>query len=169
MFLHLFTINKEGFQNLQLTVSVDLFLILRKITWITMRLLKAKEKEYDHLTVLGGIHSLRAASESDIKTIFSATTGDFHIHIAEQLKEVNDCVAHTGMRPVEYLLDKLDNHQRLQLVHATHLCEKEIELVASSGANVVICPTTESNLGDGTFPLQVSFKKWHCYHRLRFM
>ena len=89
--------------------------------------LKAKEKEYDHLTVLSGIHSLRAASESDIKTIFSATTGDFHIHIAEQLKEVNDCVTHTGMRPVEYLLDKLDNHQRLQLVHATHLCEKEIE------------------------------------------
>lgn len=115
--------------------------------------LKAKEKEYDHLTVLGGIHSLRAASESDIKTIFSATTGDFHIHIAEQLKEVNDCIAHNGMRPVEYLLDILDDHQRLQLVHATHLSEKEIELVASSGANVVICPTTESNLGDGTFPL----------------
>ena len=51
-------------------------LILRKIIEYYATL-KAKEKEYDHLTVLGGIHSLRAASESDIKTIFSATTGDF--------------------------------------------------------------------------------------------
>lgn len=99
-------------------------------------------------------HSLRAvpldAMQMIVDELPKATP--LHIHIAEQLAEVNECVRLRGARPVEWLLDNVDVDDRWSLVHATHLSAAEVERTAASGACVVICPTTEANLGDGIFP-----------------
>ena len=75
-----------------------------------------------------------------------------HIHIAEQTKEVDDCVAWSGARPVAWLFDNFDVSQRWCLVHATHMDDSETSRLAQSGAVAGLCPTTEANLGDGFFP-----------------
>ncbi|MFG6448259.1 formimidoylglutamate deiminase [Roseateles sp. BYS180W] len=97
------------------------------------------------------LHSLRAAHEADIRAL-QALVGDadvpIHIHVAEQQQEVRDCLAATGRRPLEELC-RYGLDARWQLVHATHSTPAEIEAVARSGAGVVICPSTEGNLGDG--------------------
>ncbi|HEU5294536.1 MAG TPA: formimidoylglutamate deiminase [Burkholderiaceae bacterium] len=98
------------------------------------------------------IHSLRAARASSIVRLAERLAGDaapIHIHIAEQTAEVDDCVAATGMRPIEWLARHVPLDARWQLVHATHTTPSEIGAVAASGAGVVLCPTTEANLGDG--------------------
>jgi formimidoylglutamate deiminase len=115
--------------------------------------LKKEEKRQTNLTILAGAHSLRACPADDLKEIYSETTNDFHIHISEQLKEIESCVAFYGKRPVEWLLDNTSDHSRLQLVHATHLNDTEVMNAANSGANIILCPTTEANLGDGIFRL----------------
>ena len=98
------------------------------------------------------IHSLRAASPASIAAL-RAAVGDadmpVHIHVAEQMQEVNDCLASTGRRPLEWLVSEGLLDSRWQLVHATHATADEIAGVAKSGAGIVICPTTEANLGDG--------------------
>jgi len=78
----------------------------------------------------------------------------FHIHAAEQLKEIEDSLDYLGKRPIEWLLDNLALNERFHLVHATHLTADEIRRLAKTGANVVLCPSTEGNLGDGIFPLR---------------
>ena len=107
-----------------------------------------------------GVHSLRAASIDEIKDIFTTSFNDLpvHMHISEQLAEVNSCLAAYKMRPVELLFDRMPITQRVNLVHCTHIDSNESKMLAESGANVVICPTTEGNLGDGFFPL-VDFLK----------
>ncbi len=96
------------------------------------------------------IHSLRAARpESIARLAEGAGSGPIHIHVAEQTAEVDDCVAATGARPIEWLAQHAQLDARWQLVHATHATPDEIDAVAASGAGVVICPTTEANLGDG--------------------
>jgi len=104
-------------------------------------------------------HSLRAVSPDNIKSVLNQIKmGDSvipkHIHIAEQEKEVRDCLAHTGTHPVDFLMNKIDVDHSWTLVHATHITPHECDLVAKSGALVALCPTTEANLGDGIFPLQ---------------
>jgi formimidoylglutamate deiminase len=97
------------------------------------------------------IHSLRAAASESIarlRELAEHFAGPIHIHVAEQMQEVDQCVATYGARPVEWLA-RLGLDARWQLVHATHASPAEIELVARSGAGVVLCPTTEANLGDG--------------------
>lgn len=76
-----------------------------------------------------------------------------HIHIAEQIGEVQDCLAVRGTRPVQWLFDHADVDPRWCLVHATHLDDAEMRAIAKSGAVAGLCPTTEANLGDGLFPL----------------
>jgi formimidoylglutamate deiminase len=98
------------------------------------------------------IHSLRAASRASIIELMQCVGHDavpVHIHIAEQTGEVDDCVAATGARPIEWLCRELRPDTRWQLVHATHATQAEIDAVATSGAGIVICPSTEANLGDG--------------------
>jgi len=75
-----------------------------------------------------------------------------HIHAAEQVKEVRDCVAFYGQRPVEWLLRHVGLDARWCLVHATHLSAEETLGLARSGAVAGLCPLTEANLGDGIFP-----------------
>jgi formimidoylglutamate deiminase len=96
------------------------------------------------------IHSLRAARpESIARVAAGAGAGPIHIHVAEQTAEVDDCLAATGQRPIDWLTRHCELDARWQLVHATHATAEEIDAVAASGAGVVICPSTEANLGDG--------------------
>jgi formimidoylglutamate deiminase len=101
-------------------------------------------------------HSLRAATETDIKSVLAAHPAErpIHIHIAEQTKEVEDCRAWSNRRPVEWLYDKFEIDRRWCLIHATHVSPDEVHMMGHSEAVVGLCPTTEANLGDGIFPAQ---------------
>jgi formimidoylglutamate deiminase len=102
------------------------------------------------------IHSLRAARPASITQLAQALAGDdgpIHIHIAEQTAEVDDCLAATGRRPIDWLAQHVQLDCRWHLVHATHATPAEIDAVGSAGAGVVICPSTEANLGDGLVDL----------------
>jgi formimidoylglutamate deiminase len=103
-------------------------------------------------------HSLRAVDLDGLQDLLAGLTAidpqaPIHIHAAEQTREVEDSVAFSGKRPVEWLLEHLPVDRRWCLVHATHLTESEIGALAQSGAVAGLCPTTEGNLGDGIFPL----------------
>jgi len=98
------------------------------------------------------VHSLRAVRPAALHELARALQGDpapVHIHVAEQMAEVEDCLATTGARPIEWLCREGLLDARWQLVHATHATPEEIAAVAHSGAGVVLCPGTEANLGDG--------------------
>ena len=102
-------------------------------------------------------HSLRAVSPSAMSSTIEAAGpmlegAPIHIHVAEQMREVNDCVEINGARPVAWLYDQCDVNDRWCLVHATHVDPQEQALLAQSGAIVGLCPTTEANLGAGIFP-----------------
>jgi formimidoylglutamate deiminase len=127
--------------------DVDAFLAL-------IETLRAEED--DALRVGCALHSLRAVPADAMHAVLAALPRDMpmHIHIAEQLGEVQDSLALRGARPVEWLLANADVDARWTLVHATHLERGEIDGIARSGATVAICPTTEANLGDGLFPLR---------------
>ncbi|WP_377296977.1 formimidoylglutamate deiminase [Rhizobium sp. SGZ-381] len=97
-------------------------------------------------------HSLRAVTPGELQAILPlAEGGPVHIHVAEQLKEVEDSLAHTGQRPVEWLLSHAPVDHRWCLIHATHMTPEEVRGVAASGAVAGLCPITEANLGDGIF------------------
>ena len=98
------------------------------------------------------IHSLRAASAESIhelQRLLADAPVPIHIHVSEQTQEVDDCVATTGKRPIAWVCEHLSPDARWHLIHATHTTPAEIEAVARSGAAIVICPSTEGNLGDG--------------------
>jgi formimidoylglutamate deiminase len=97
-------------------------------------------------------HSLRAVTPEELSTVV-AMAGDapVHIHVAEQTKEVEDCLAWSGARPVEWLLANQPVDRRWCLIHATHMTDTETDAMAASGAVAGLCPITEANLGDGTF------------------
>ncbi|MBZ9771317.1 formimidoylglutamate deiminase [Mesorhizobium sp. CO1-1-8] len=97
-------------------------------------------------------HSLRAATPEELIEVTAlAPDGPIHIHIAEQVKEVEDCLAWSGARPVEFLLGHAKVDKRWCLIHATHMTDAETLAMAKSGAIAGLCPITEANLGDGTF------------------
>src|SRR6202044_1282555 len=97
-------------------------------------------------------HSLRAVTPSELSELMSvAGDGPIHIHAAEQIKEVEDCVASLGARPVRWLLDHAGVDARWCLVHATPMDEEETPDLARSGAVAGLCPITQANLGDGIF------------------
>jgi formiminoglutamate deiminase len=97
-------------------------------------------------------HSLRAATPEELGEIAAmAPNGPIHIHVAEQVKEVEDCIVWSGARPVEWLLANAPVDQRWCLIHATHMLDSETIAMAKSGAVAGLCAITEANLGDGTF------------------
>lgn len=108
-----------------------------------------------HATLGFSVHSLRAVDARDIVSTFEQGPKNipFHLHAAEQLKEVSDCLAHLKQRPVEWLLNNLPVDDRFHIVHCTHMTDDETIELAKSGANAVLCPGTEGNLGDGVFNL----------------
>ena len=102
-------------------------------------------------------HSLRAVDKSSLSAAVTHVRSldpqaPVHIHIAEQQKEVDDCLAHYGQRPVQWLLDNAELDKHWCLIHATHIDEQERKGIIASEAIAGICPTTEANLGDGIFP-----------------
>jgi formiminoglutamate deiminase len=98
-------------------------------------------------------HSLRAVSPEELQRVVALAPGaPVHIHAAEQLREVEECVAWSGARPVQWLLDHAGVDSRWCLVHATHMTAEEIRRLARSGAVAGFCPITEANLGDGIAP-----------------
>ncbi len=97
-------------------------------------------------------HSLRAVAPDELAAIIPlADGGPIHIHAAEQTKEVEDCLAWSGARPVDWLLDHAPVDRRWCLIHATHMMPDETRRMAATGAVAGLCPITEANLGDGVF------------------
>jgi formimidoylglutamate deiminase len=98
-------------------------------------------------------HSLRAVAPQELAALVSmAPNAPLHLHIAEQAKEVADCIAWCGSRPIDWLLDHAAVDERWCLVHATHANHEEVHRLAACGAVAGLCPITEANLGDGIFP-----------------
>ncbi|MCW8808469.1 MAG: formimidoylglutamate deiminase [Rhodanobacter sp.] len=122
-----------------------------------LRLLETlRAHESNDLNLGIALHSLRAVPEQAMREVLAsemARTCPIHIHIAEQIGEVQDCLATRGARPVEWLFDHAEVDARWCLVHATHLTAAELASLARSGAVAGLCPTTEANLGDGLYPL----------------
>jgi len=103
-------------------------------------------------------HSLRAVDAGALQELVEGLRATdpgapIHIHAAEQTREVDDCVAATGARPVEWLLEHMPVDAHWCLVHATHLTAGEVSRLAATGAVAGLCPTTEGNLGDGIFAM----------------
>ena len=97
-------------------------------------------------------HSLRAVTPDTLRAVCDAASeGPIHIHAAEQTREVDECFATLGERPVEWLLNHANVGPRWCLVHATHTTEREVRALAASGAVAGLCPLTEASLGDGIF------------------
>ncbi|KQT09538.1 formimidoylglutamate deiminase [Ramlibacter sp. Leaf400] len=108
------------------------------------------------LTAGIAIHSMRAVDAGALRETAQAARGagmPVHIHIAEQQLEVDDCIAQHGRRPIEWLLEQDLLDGGWNLVHATHASVAELHGVQRSGAAIVLCPSTEANLGDGVFDL----------------
>ena len=123
------------------------------------RFAKLMERSRQALTPLDGAvigiapHSLRAVTQEELLAILPlAGSAPIHIHVAEQTKEVEDCLAWSGQRPVERLLAHTPVDRRWCLIHATHMTGEETRAMAASGAVAGLCPITEANLGDGIFP-----------------
>jgi formiminoglutamate deiminase len=97
-------------------------------------------------------HSLRAVTPQELAQLVAAhPSGPIHIHAAEQVREVEDCMAALGARPVQWLLDHADIGARWCFIHATHMTAEETQRLAHSGAVAGLCPLTEGSLGDGIF------------------
>ena len=115
-------------------------------------------QEDSMLRVGVALHSLRAVPADAMRTLLAAPQvgglRPIHIHVAEQMAEVDECVTLRGARPVQWLLDNAAVDEAWTLVHATHLVDSELAGIAASKAVVALCPTTEANLGDGVFPLR---------------
>ncbi|GAB0112923.1 formimidoylglutamate deiminase [Acidisoma sp. C75] len=117
--------------------------------------LRAHERISPSLRVGIAPHSLRAVPVEVVRQIASALPEEttIHIHVAEQEREVEDCLAASGARPVELLMAEAPVGPSWCLIHATHVLPDEIADIAASGAVAGLCPITEANLGDGIFPL----------------
>lgn len=111
---------------------------------------------YAKASLGSSVHSLRAVDLDDARTTYLERMKNlpFHIHVAEQKKEVNDCLAYCKLRPMQWLLENLPLDQHAHLIHSTHLDDYELGKLASTDANVVLCPSTEGNLGDGIFRMK---------------
>lgn len=113
---------------------------------------RAASKKVEGALVGIAPHSLRAVTPDELAAVAAlAPGGPIHIHVAEQLREVEDCLAWSGARPVEWLLGNTQVDGRWCLIHATHMTVAETQAMAEGGAIAGLCPVTEANLGDGTF------------------
>jgi formimidoylglutamate deiminase len=126
---------------------------------------KRMTNRYAHAHHGFGVHSIRAIHPQDVVKALGWLQEDcpVHMHISEQVKEVEDAKVFLGARPVEWLLDNCGVNEQFHLVHATHLSDDEVKGIAGTRAHVVLCPSTEGNLGDGLFRLhdfQMAGGKW---------
>jgi formimidoylglutamate deiminase len=99
-------------------------------------------------------HSLRAVSAAELREVLAAWPQlPVHMHVAEQVREVEECVAGLGAPPASWLLDEAGADARWTFIHATHASHNELTAMAARGVVVSLCPLTEGNLGDGVFAL----------------
>jgi len=141
---------RAGFAQPQLRDDQRRFRLSAEGAWAAQQAIAASGRPL--LAAGVAIHSLRAAAPASIgllRHLAEGFDGPIHIHVAEQTAEVDDCLAATDLRPIAWLAREQLLDARWQLVHATHTVRAEIDAVAASGAGVVLCPTTEANLGDG--------------------
>ena len=97
-------------------------------------------------------HSLRAVTLDDLKWATDTWRNKpAHIHVSEQTREVEDCLATHDRRPIDLLMDTVEIDERWCLVHATHADANELARMAKARSVVGLCPITEANLGDGLF------------------
>ncbi|HUF77856.1 MAG TPA: amidohydrolase family protein, partial [Thermoanaerobaculia bacterium] len=97
-------------------------------------------------------HSLRAAAPDEVAELWAESERrdlPFHMHVEEQVREIAECAAAYGKRPMELLLDRLPLSKRFTAVHCTHTDRRDLERFAAAGATACLCPTTEASLGDG--------------------
>ncbi|MFT4233245.1 MAG: formimidoylglutamate deiminase [Leucobacter sp.] len=126
--------------------------------WLTrfesLRARIAQEFSRDEVLVGAALHSVRAVPADALSLAAERLDPEvpLHIHLSEQPAENEACLAETGRTPTELLADLGLLAPRLSAVHATHLTERDIELLGSAGATIVMCPTTEADLGDGIGP-----------------
>ncbi len=102
-------------------------------------------------------HSVRACPRAwleDVARYADESALPLHVHADEQPREIEECLAEHGLRPIELLAETGCLGPRTTIVHATHASDGELDLVADSGARICICPTTEANLGDGFPPIE---------------
>lgn len=132
-----------------ISASLDDYLFLLQASEAVVNL-------HHHASLGISVHSLRAVDLEDVKKTVELTSKNlpFHIHVAEQLKEVNDCLSFCGARPMQWMLENLHLDSRFHLVHSTHLDDRELSGLVATGAHVVLCPSTEGNLGDGIFRMK---------------
>lgn len=117
------------------------------------RLEKRVDRKRQHLGI--SAHSIRAVPLEAVVELHDwarRRSRPFHMHVEEQLREIEASMAHYGRRPLDLLLEHLDLGSEFSAVHATHSDETGLAALKSSGANVVLCPLTEANLADGTAP-----------------
>lgn len=129
---------------------------IMRVVEAVRQFVSANAQTCSNISVGVAIHSLRAVAPAAIAELAAAADRQglpVHIHIAEQMQEVADCIAHTGMRPIEWLLTHAPVDAHWNLIHATHANLDELRAIKEQDAAVVICPTTEANLGDGVFDL----------------
>jgi formimidoylglutamate deiminase len=141
---------RAGFNEPELRADQQRFEQSALEVWQTAQTIN--EKRQPLLNAGLAIHSIRAASKESIHALFNLATGfegPIHIHVAEQSAEVKDAETHYGARPIQWLAQEKFLDKRWQLVHATHTTADEITSAAATGASLVLCPTTEGNLGDG--------------------
>jgi len=102
-------------------------------------------------------HSVRACPRDWLEELgrYAAAEGlPLHVHADEQAREIEECLAEHGLRPLELLAETGCLGPSTTVVHATHADAHELDLLADAGARVCVCPTTEANLGDGFAPVQ---------------
>lgn len=148
---------RSGFDGQQVNSGQRRFALRNDDYFRLLEICQSKTANDVNATLAMAIHSLRAVGRDSIAAALefrNASLADcpVHIHVAEQTQEVDDSVAATGKRSVEYLLSEFDVDQRWCLIHATHMVQSETASLAATGATVGLCPTTEANLGDGFFP-----------------
>jgi formimidoylglutamate deiminase len=119
--------------------------------------LRSRHRDDPQIRIGIAPHSLRAVTPETLQQAVAGlsamdASAPIHIHIAEQTKEVEDCLSWSNQRPVDWLLNHQSVDRRWCLIHATHLSDGETKALAASGAVAGLCPTTEANLGDGFFP-----------------
>ena len=118
-------------------------------------------KLYDSASLGFSVHSLRAVDLNDVKTTFEQGPSKipFHLHVDRTEKRSRGLFSLSGKRPMQWLLDHLPVNDRFYLVHSTHLNDDELHRLAKSNATVVLCPSTEGNLGDGIFRMKEYVKQ----------
>lgn len=121
----------------------------------------ANRKSYPEVLVGYGVHSMRAASPRDIKTILGThwALGPAHLHVSEQSSDAIAFEQAYHCRAIDWLYDNIPLSDHHNLVHATHISTLEIKKLVASKATVVLCPSTEGNLGDGIFPFPEFFSQ----------